>query len=89
MTSPAHPPGGRVRVVAELLCHPANAAADAELLHSAADCHGRHVSSRASGSCSPEQNSAWPRASFMVIWATAIWVAVGISHHSVLLVSRL
>lgn len=46
LAGPAHPPGGRVRVVAELLCHPADAAADAELLHGAADCHGHYVSGR-------------------------------------------
>ena len=37
LTDPAHPAGGRVGVVAELLCHPAGAAADAELLDGAAD----------------------------------------------------
>jgi hypothetical protein len=34
LADPAHPPGGRVRVVG-FLCHPAGAAADAELLHGA------------------------------------------------------
>jgi hypothetical protein len=46
LADPAHPPSGRVGVVAELLCHPAGAAADAELLHGAADRGGYHVGGR-------------------------------------------
>jgi hypothetical protein len=42
-----------------------------------------------SDGCSPEQNRASQRASSIVVWVTAICVAVGISHHPVLLVSRL
>jgi len=43
LADPAHPPGGRVGVVAELLCHPAGAAADAKLLHGAADRGGEKL----------------------------------------------
>src|SRR5260370_787134 len=37
LADPAHPLGGRLGVVAELLCHPARAAAGAEPAHGAAD----------------------------------------------------
>jgi hypothetical protein len=46
LADPAHPPGGGVGVVAELLGHPAGAAAGAELLHGAADRGGYHVGGR-------------------------------------------
>jgi hypothetical protein len=46
LVDPAHPPGGRVGMVAELLGHPAGAAADAELLHGAADGGAYHGGSR-------------------------------------------
>jgi hypothetical protein len=42
----AHPPGSRVGMVAELPCHPGDAAANAELLHDVAECRGHHVSGR-------------------------------------------
>jgi hypothetical protein len=41
-THPAHPAGGRVGVVTELLCHPGDAAAEAELPQGAADRLGNH-----------------------------------------------
>src|SRR5260370_820399 len=43
LARPAHPLGGRVGVVAELLSHPAYAATDAEVLHGTSDCLGHHV----------------------------------------------
>jgi hypothetical protein len=42
----------------------------------------------ASDGCSPEENKAWQRAPFMSSSVMVICVAVGISHHPVLLVSR-
>src|SRR5215470_2229735 len=53
LAGPAHPPGGRVGMVAELLCHPADAAADTELLHGTANCRGHHVSGRSVGRLQP------------------------------------
>src|SRR5215471_2384839 len=38
LADPAHALGGRLRVVTELLCHPADAAMDAELPHGGFDC---------------------------------------------------
>jgi hypothetical protein len=42
LAHPAHPAGGRVGVVAELLCHPAGAATGAELPQGPPDCLGDH-----------------------------------------------
>src|SRR6185437_2338803 len=42
----------------------------------------------ASDGCSPEQNKAWQRTPFMSSSVTVICVVVDISHHPVLLVSR-
>jgi hypothetical protein len=78
LADPAHPPGGRVGVVAEFLCHLAGAAADAELLHGAADRGGDQIGGRASEGCSPEENRAWQRAPLTSSWVTVICVAVGI-----------
>jgi hypothetical protein len=88
LAGPARPPGGRVRVVAELLCHRPS---QPRLPNC---CTARLIAMAAmsavgtSDGCSPEQNRAWQRASSMVVWVTAICVAVGISHHPVSL-SRL
>ena len=46
LADPAHALGGRIGVVAELLCHPAHAATDAELSHSPPDRLGHHFSRR-------------------------------------------
>jgi hypothetical protein len=46
LADPAHAFGGRVGVVAELLCHPAYAATDAELSHSPPDRLGHHFGGR-------------------------------------------
>jgi hypothetical protein len=46
LADPAHALGGCVGVVAELLCHPAYAATDAELPHSPLDRLGHHFGGR-------------------------------------------
>src|SRR5262249_5616423 len=53
LTDPAHALGGRVGVVAELLCHPAHAATDAELSHGLLDRLGHHFSGRGIRSLQP------------------------------------
>lgn len=58
LTHPAHPAGGRLRVVAELLRHPAGAATDAELLHSAVDCLATMSAVEESDGCSADAKSA-------------------------------
>ena len=89
LADPAHPRGGRVGVVAELLCHPAGAAADAELLDGAANGGGDYASGRGvSDGCSAEENRAWQRTPFLSCWVQVICGAVGISHHPVLVVPR-
>ena len=46
LADPAHPLGGRLGVVAELLCHPADAAAGTEPAHGAADRRGHAFGGR-------------------------------------------
>ena len=46
MARPAHAAGSGIGMIAELLRHPAGAAAEAQLLHGAVDCGGYHVGGR-------------------------------------------
>ena len=79
---PAHPPGRRIGVVAELVRHPADAATHAKLLPGATDCRGYRVGGRGVGwlQSGGEQRLA-PPASFRFCRVMATCVEVDISHH--------
>ena len=70
LADPAHPRGGRVGVIAELLCHPAGAAGDAELLDGAAAAVATMPGVGASDGCSTEENRAWQRTPFLSWWVS-------------------
>src|SRR5580704_14702348 len=78
LADPGHPLSGRLGVVAELLCHPADAAAGTEPAHGATDRRGHASAVGAADRCSADANSASHHASSTFNQGLAVLPAVDV-----------